>query len=71
MVAISKAGFLASSGIEITLCKLFQLVFISSVKTIINAVLWSEPLRVDKKLSNANLGREVHEEDKTALRPRL
>ena len=35
------------------------------------ADIWSEPLRVDKKLSNANSWREVHEENKAALRPRL
>ena len=34
-------------------------------------VCWSEPLRVDKKLSNADSWREVHEEDQAALRPRL
>jgi transposase len=33
--------------------------------------MWSEPLRVDKKLSNADSWREVHEEDKAALRPGL
>lgn len=33
--------------------------------------LWSEPLRVDKKLSNADSWREVHEEDQAALRPGL
>jgi len=32
---------------------------------------WSEPLRVDKKLSNADSWREVHEEDQAALRPGL
>jgi hypothetical protein len=32
---------------------------------------WSEPIRMDKKLSNANSWREVHEENKAALRPRL
>ena len=35
------------------------------------AISWSEPLRVDKKLSNADSWREVHEEDQAALRPRL
>jgi hypothetical protein len=30
---------------------------------------WSEPLRMDKKLSNANSWREVHEENEAALRP--
>lgn len=33
--------------------------------------VWSEPLRVDKKLSNADSWREVHEEDQAALRPGL
>jgi hypothetical protein len=36
-----------------------------------NGEVWSEPLRLDKKLSNANSWREVHEENKAALRPRL
>ncbi len=34
-------------------------------------MIWSEPLRVDKKLSNADSWREVHEEDQAALRPGL
>jgi hypothetical protein len=29
--------------------------------------LWSEPLRVDKKLSNANSWRKTYEEDEAAL----
>jgi putative transposase len=37
----------------------------------IGTVGWSEPLRLDKKLSNADSWREVHEEDKAALRPGL
>ncbi|MDM7939742.1 MAG: IS110 family transposase [Methanothrix sp.] len=32
---------------------------------------WSEPLRVDKKLSNANSWRDTYEEDEAALRSRL
>jgi len=32
---------------------------------------WSEPLRVDNKLSNANSWRETYEEDEAALRSRL
>jgi len=36
-----------------------------------HATYWSEPLRVDKKLSNADSWREVHEEDQAALRPGL
>jgi len=31
--------------------------------------VWSEPLRVDNELSNANSWREVHEENEAALRP--
>lgn len=34
------------------------------------AMKWSEPLRVDKKLSNANSRREIYEEDEAALRSR-
>jgi len=33
--------------------------------------IWSEPLRVDKKLSNANSWRETYEKDEAALRSRL
>ena len=33
--------------------------------------MWSEPLRVDKKLSNANSWRETYEKDEAALRSRL
>jgi hypothetical protein len=32
-----------------------------------HAIEWSEPLRVDKKLSNATTWREVNEKDKAAL----
>ena len=39
--------------------------------TLVQANNWSEPLRVDKKLSNADSWREVHEEDQAALRPGL
>ena len=35
------------------------------------AAVWSEPLRADKKLSNANSWRETYEEDEAALRSRL
>ncbi len=33
----------------------------------LKAECWSEPLRVDKKLSNADSWREVHEEDQAAI----
>jgi hypothetical protein len=32
---------------------------------------WSEPLRVDNKLSNINSWREVYEKDEATLRPRI
>ena len=33
--------------------------------------VWSEPLRVDNKLSNINPWRDVDEENEAALRPRI
>ena len=72
------------SGYPVSLCRSSYYNFIISDANIIAAVYlsyiyiflkrkkeWSEPLRVDKKLSNADSWREVHEEDKAALRPRL
>jgi len=37
------------------------------IKLSVFEVGWSEPLRVDKKLSNANSWRKTYEEDEAAL----
>jgi hypothetical protein len=49
----------------------YRLTLLDSVTRQVIADEWSEPLRVDKKLSNADSWREVHEEDQAALRPGL